>query len=120
MSTSRRRWSSENRQKIQEKRIVNRLTSPLVFGFMPAEIAAESAEKPAKPPNEGESTMLGTRKKWIWTLAATWLGAAGIAAAAAQAAPAIQALGTLAPAVAIAVIVAAVAGVLAWRLRRTA
>ena len=26
--------------------------------------------------------MLGTRKKWIWTLAATWLGAAGIAAAA--------------------------------------
>jgi hypothetical protein len=38
----------------------------------------------------------------------------------AQAAPAIQALGTLAPAVAIAVIAAAVLGVLAWRLRRPA
>jgi hypothetical protein len=45
-------------------------------------------------------------------------GAAGIATAVAQAAPAIQALGTLAPAVAIAVIAAAVVGVLAWRLRR--
>ncbi len=48
------------------------------------------------------------------------VGAAGIATAVAQAAPAIQALGTLAPAVAIAVIAAAVLGVLAWRLRRTA
>jgi hypothetical protein len=54
---------------------------------------------------------------------AVLVGAAGIATAvaqAAQAAPAIQALGTLAPAVAIAVIAAAVVGVLAWRLRRPA
>jgi Mg/Co/Ni transporter MgtE len=51
---------------------------------------------------------------------AVLVGAAGIATAVAQAAPAIQALGTLAPAVAIAVIVAAVVGVLAWRLRRPA
>ena len=51
---------------------------------------------------------------------AVLVGAAGIATAVAQAAPAIQALGTLAPTVAIAVIVAAVIGVLAWRLRRPA
>ena len=51
---------------------------------------------------------------------AVLVGAAGIVTAVAQAAPAIQALGTLAPAVAIAVIVAAVVGVLAWRLRRPA
>jgi len=48
------------------------------------------------------------------------VGAAGVATVAAQAAPAIQALGTLAPAVAIAIIVAAVVGVLLWRLRRSA
>ncbi len=51
---------------------------------------------------------------------AVLVGAAGIATAVAQAAPAIQALGTLAPAVAIAVIGAAVFGELAWRLRRPA
>ncbi|WBV43517.1 structural protein [Pseudoroseomonas cervicalis] len=51
---------------------------------------------------------------------AVLVGAAGIATALAQAAPAIQALGDLAPVVAIAVILAAVAGVLAWRLGRPA
>ncbi|MBX6386206.1 MAG: structural protein [Microbispora sp.] len=48
------------------------------------------------------------------------VGAAGVATALAQAAPAIQALGDLAPVVAIAVVLAAVAGVLAWRLGRPA
>ncbi len=48
------------------------------------------------------------------------VGAAGVATIAAQAAPAIQALGSLAPMVAIAVILAAILGVLLWRLRRTA
>jgi hypothetical protein len=48
------------------------------------------------------------------------VGAAGVATAIAQAAPAIQALGGLAPMVAVAVILAAVAGVLAWRLGRPA
>ncbi|MBX9752174.1 MAG: structural protein [Roseococcus sp.] len=48
------------------------------------------------------------------------VGAAGIATAVVQATPAIQALGSLAPAVAIALIAAAVIGVLAWRLRRPA
>lgn len=48
------------------------------------------------------------------------VGAAGVATIAAQAAPAIQALGSLAPMVAIAVILAAIVGVLLWRLRRTA
>ncbi len=48
------------------------------------------------------------------------VGAAGVATVAAQAAPAIQALGSLAPMVAIAVILAAILGVLLWRLRRTA
>ena len=47
------------------------------------------------------------------------VGAAGVATVAAQAAPAIQALGSLAPMVAIAVILAAILGVLLWRLRRT-
>jgi hypothetical protein len=51
---------------------------------------------------------------------AVLVGAAGIATAVVQATPAIQALGTLAPAVAIALIAAAVVGVLAWRLRRPA
>lgn len=51
---------------------------------------------------------------------AVLVGAAGIATALTQAAPAIQALGDLAPVVAIAVVLAAVAGVLAWRLGRTA
>ena len=48
------------------------------------------------------------------------VGAAGVATVAAQAAPAIQALGSLAPMVAIAVILAAILGVLLWRLRRPA
>lgn len=48
------------------------------------------------------------------------VGAAGIATAVVQATPAIQALGSLAPAVAITLIAAAVVGVLAWRLRRPA
>lgn len=48
------------------------------------------------------------------------VGAAGVATALAQAAPAIQALGDLAPVAAIAVVLAAVAGVLAWRLGRAA
>jgi hypothetical protein len=48
------------------------------------------------------------------------VGAAGVATVAAQAAPAIQALGGLAPMVAIAVILAAILGVLLWRLRRPA
>ena len=48
------------------------------------------------------------------------MGAAGIATAVVQATPAIQALGSLAPAVAIALIAAAVVAVLAWRLRRPA
>ncbi len=48
------------------------------------------------------------------------VGAAGVATVAAQAAPAIQALGSLAPIVAIAVILAAILGVLLWRLRRPA
>jgi hypothetical protein len=48
------------------------------------------------------------------------VGAAGVATALAQAAPAIQALGDLAPVVAIAVVLATVAGVLAWRLGRPA
>jgi hypothetical protein len=51
---------------------------------------------------------------------AVLVGAAGIATALAQGSLAIQALCTLAAAVAIAVIVAAVVGVLAWRLRRPA
>ena len=51
---------------------------------------------------------------------AVLVGAAGIATAVVQATPAIQALGSLAPAVAIALIAAAVVGVLAWRLRRPA
>lgn len=51
---------------------------------------------------------------------AVLVGAAGVVTTLAQAAPALQALGTLAPAVAIAVILAAVAGVLAWRLGRPA
>lgn len=51
---------------------------------------------------------------------AVLVGAAGVATALAQAAPAIQALGGLAPAVAVAVILAVVAGVLAWRLGRGA
>lgn len=51
---------------------------------------------------------------------AVLVGAAGVATALAQAAPAIQALGHLAPMVAIAVILAAVAGVLVWRLGRPA
>lgn len=51
---------------------------------------------------------------------AVLVGAAGVATALAQAAPAIQALGGLAPVVAIAVVLAAVAGVLAWRLGRPA
>ena len=50
---------------------------------------------------------------------AVLVGAAGIATAVVQATPAIQALGSLAPAVAIALIVAAVVSVLAWRLRRS-
>ena len=48
------------------------------------------------------------------------VGAAGVATVAVQAAPAIQALGGLAPMVAIAVILAAILGVLLWRLRRPA
>ncbi|MBW6400411.1 structural protein [Roseomonas sp. HJA6] len=48
------------------------------------------------------------------------VGAAGVATVAAQAAPAIQALGGLAPMIAIAVILAAILGVLLWRLRRPA
>ncbi len=48
------------------------------------------------------------------------VGAAGVATVAAQAAPAIQALNSLAPIVAIAVILAAILGVLLWRLRRPA
>ena len=48
------------------------------------------------------------------------VGAAGMATVAAQAAPAIQALGGLAPMVAIAVILAAILGVLLWRLRQPA
>ena len=48
------------------------------------------------------------------------VGAASVVTIAAQAAPAIQALGSLAPMVAIAVILATVLGVLLWRLRRTA
>lgn len=48
------------------------------------------------------------------------VGAAGVATALAQAAPAIKALGDLAPVVAIAVVLATVAGVLAWRLGRPA
>ena len=48
------------------------------------------------------------------------VGAAGMATVAAQAAPAIQALGSLAPMVAIAVILAAILGVLLWRLRQPA
>ena len=48
------------------------------------------------------------------------VGAAGVATVAAQAAPAIQALGGVAPMVAIAVILAAILGVLLWRLRRPA
>ena len=48
------------------------------------------------------------------------VGAAGIVTAVVQATPAIQALGSLAPTVAIALIAAAVIGVLAWRLRRPA
>lgn len=48
------------------------------------------------------------------------VGTAGMATVAAQAAPAIQALGGLAPMVAIAVIIAAILGVLLWRLRRPA
>ena len=48
------------------------------------------------------------------------VGAAGMATIAAQAAPAIQALGGLAPMVAVAVILAAILGVLLWRLRRPA
>lgn len=51
---------------------------------------------------------------------AVMVGAAGVATALAQAAPAIQALGGLAPVVAVAVVLAAVAGVLAWRLGRPA
>ena len=51
---------------------------------------------------------------------AVLVGAAGVATALAQAAPAIQALGGLAPVVAVAVVLAAVAGVLAWRLGRPA
>ena len=46
------------------------------------------------------------------------VGAAGVATVAAQAAPAIQALGSLAPMVAVAMILAAILGVLLWRLRR--
>jgi len=67
---------------------------------------AGNAPRRLRRPREGRGAVL--------------VGAAGIATAVAQAAPAIQALGTLAPAVAIAVIVAAVVGVLAWRLRRPA
>ena len=48
------------------------------------------------------------------------VGAAGVATVAAQAAPAIQALGGLAPMIAVAVILAAILGVLLWRLRRPA
>ena len=48
------------------------------------------------------------------------VGAVGLATAAAQAAPAIQALGSLAPAVAGLVILAAVVAVLGWRLGRPA
>ena len=48
------------------------------------------------------------------------VGAAGVATALAQAAPAIQALGGLAPVVAVAIVLAAVLGVLAWRLGRPA
>ncbi|WP_211860899.1 structural protein [Neoroseomonas soli] len=48
------------------------------------------------------------------------VGVAGMATVAAQAAPAIQALGGLAPMVAIAVILAAILGVLLWRLRQPA
>ena len=48
------------------------------------------------------------------------VGAAGMATVAAQAAPALQALGGLAPMVAIAVILAAILGVLLWRLRQPA
>jgi len=48
------------------------------------------------------------------------VGAAGMASVVAQAAPAIQALGGLAPMVAIAVILAAILGVLLWRLRQPA
>jgi len=51
---------------------------------------------------------------------AVLVGAAGVATALAQAAPAIQALGGLAPVVAVSVVIAAVAGVLAWRLGRPA
>lgn len=45
-------------------------------------------------------------------------GAGGIGLAVSQAAPAIQALGTLAPWVAVAIIAAAVVGVIVWRMRR--
>ncbi|MES2711175.1 MAG: structural protein [Pseudomonadota bacterium] len=48
------------------------------------------------------------------------VGVAGVAATVAQVTPVLQALGSLAPMVAVAVILAAMAGVLVWRLRRSA